>query len=303
MILVFDWINQPGVQSVIKLINNIMNIIRWVVPIGLILMTSWDIFTKVLNPDDKDAQKKIMNRVIAAVIVFFVPVLVRLVMQLVQIGKGNEKIPTSNPSNESKHNNNNNNDTTNIYITNCPNSSQKYQKGDQINLELNKSNNNISWEKYQNDTNLYSTDATLIAESNNKVANITITNSKSEYITVAILNNKKEKLSTCKIYLDKESKPIKQEEQVTGTIEITNCPNKNIYANVGDKITLSADVKNYDKKISWYVYMGKDSVKVNESEDGTKFEIEILNRPNGGFAIITAAVPNNAYSCTINVNK
>ena len=88
MFLVFNWCAQPGVQSAMKVIRTIINIIRWVVPIGLVVMTTVDLFSKVLNPDDKNAQKKIMNRVIAAVIVFFVPTLVSLVLRLVDIGRG-----------------------------------------------------------------------------------------------------------------------------------------------------------------------------------------------------------------------
>ena len=58
-------------------------------PIGLIIMTSLDIAKKVLNPDEKEGQKKIMHRVIAGLIVFFVPLFIRVVLRIVDIGVGN----------------------------------------------------------------------------------------------------------------------------------------------------------------------------------------------------------------------
>ena len=82
----WDWCNQKGVLSTIDIIRNILQIIRFIVPIGLIVMTSVDIFKKVINPDDKDGQKKILNRIIAGVIVFFVPLMIRFVLTIVEKG-------------------------------------------------------------------------------------------------------------------------------------------------------------------------------------------------------------------------
>ena len=90
MYILFNWCSQPGVKTVFNLIKTAFTIIRWVVPIGLIIMTSLDLFNKVLDPDNKDAQKKILNRIIAAVIVFFVPTIVNLVLRLVDVGMGHD---------------------------------------------------------------------------------------------------------------------------------------------------------------------------------------------------------------------
>ncbi len=86
----FVWCNQPGVQSVMKMIKTLVNIIRWVVPIGLVVMTTLDVAKHVINPDEKDGGKKIMTRAIAAVLVFFVPLFIRLVLRLVDIGAGKD---------------------------------------------------------------------------------------------------------------------------------------------------------------------------------------------------------------------
>ena len=89
MEILFDWCSQSQVQSVIGMIKSIINIIRWVVPIGLIVMTGLDIAKKVINPEDKDGGKKIMTRAIAAILVFFIPLFIRLVLRLIDIGAGN----------------------------------------------------------------------------------------------------------------------------------------------------------------------------------------------------------------------
>ena len=96
--ILFDWCAQSGVRSVFGLIRNLLNIMSWVVPIGLIIMTSIDIFKKVINPDDKDGQKKIMTRIIAAVIVFCVPIMVRFVLRLIDIGLNNNSASSTSAS-------------------------------------------------------------------------------------------------------------------------------------------------------------------------------------------------------------
>ena len=87
-ILAFNWCSQDGVQSVMRMVKTLVNVIRWVVPIGLVVMTTLDIAKHIINPDDKEGGKKIMTRAIAAVIVFFVPLFIRLVLRLVDIGAG-----------------------------------------------------------------------------------------------------------------------------------------------------------------------------------------------------------------------
>ena len=89
MNILFDWCGRCGVQKVMYLIKTLVNIIRWVVPVGLVIMTSLDIVKKVLNPDEKEGQKKIMHRVIAGLVVFFVPFFIRFVLGIVDKGAEN----------------------------------------------------------------------------------------------------------------------------------------------------------------------------------------------------------------------
>ena len=75
-------------KGIINMLSDLLTIIRIIVPIGLIVMTGMDIFKKVINPEDKDGQKKILNRLLAAIIVFFVPMILRFILKLVTIGNG-----------------------------------------------------------------------------------------------------------------------------------------------------------------------------------------------------------------------
>lgn len=91
MYILYDWCSQPGVISIFKFVKDALNIVRIAVPIGLIIWTIIELFKNVLNPDDKDSKKKITNRLFAAIIVFLVPTIVNLVMNLVDVGIGSGK--------------------------------------------------------------------------------------------------------------------------------------------------------------------------------------------------------------------
>jgi hypothetical protein len=86
----FDWCRDgSGIIKAMSFIKAILNVIRILVPIGLVGFTVFEVVKKVINPDDKDFMKKIGNRIIAAVVVFFVPLIVSLVLKIIDIGTGN----------------------------------------------------------------------------------------------------------------------------------------------------------------------------------------------------------------------
>lgn len=89
MFILFDICEADGTEQAFAIIKELLKWVRIAVPIGLIVLTTVDIFKKTINPDDKDGQKKILTRIIAAVIVFFIPVMVRFVLKLVSEGGGN----------------------------------------------------------------------------------------------------------------------------------------------------------------------------------------------------------------------
>lgn len=85
-----------GIAAVFSIIKTGLAIMRIIVPIGLIVMTGIDIFKKVINPDDKDGQRKILMRVIAGILVFFAPVMVDFVIRIATIGGANVESPCLN---------------------------------------------------------------------------------------------------------------------------------------------------------------------------------------------------------------
>ena len=82
------WCSEPQVQGVFNIIRETLNVIRFIVPVALIVMTTIDIMKKVINPDDKDGQKKIMYRAISALIVFLLPTLISIVFWLIDVANG-----------------------------------------------------------------------------------------------------------------------------------------------------------------------------------------------------------------------
>ncbi len=77
---------EVAVQRVMGIVKLIMNVICIVVPIVLILLGSFDLFKAVTagkDDDIKNKQKTLIKRVIAGVIVFLVPTIVTILMNLI----------------------------------------------------------------------------------------------------------------------------------------------------------------------------------------------------------------------------
>lgn len=73
-------------QPVIKFLKAILSIIQWGVPILLIVMGSIDLGKAVMASDDKEikgATSKLIKRAIAAIAIFFIPLLVNLLIGMV----------------------------------------------------------------------------------------------------------------------------------------------------------------------------------------------------------------------------
>ncbi len=66
----------------LSILKNFLNIIHIVVPLLLILSVTLTITKLMQDPDDKKAPKKIINSVIAIVIIFFLPVFLDIVINL-----------------------------------------------------------------------------------------------------------------------------------------------------------------------------------------------------------------------------
>ena len=88
VIISWNWCDQEGVRGVFHLIKSLLDIVRYAVPILLIIMTTLDIIKKVINPEEKEGQKKIMNRIVAALVVFLIPLFIQLVFKVIDWGSG-----------------------------------------------------------------------------------------------------------------------------------------------------------------------------------------------------------------------
>ncbi len=78
------------VLTVIYLLKNLIEIISTAIPIILIIMISIDISKIVLNADDRNiltVRKVIARRAIAAILVFFIPTIINIFMNALNMGK------------------------------------------------------------------------------------------------------------------------------------------------------------------------------------------------------------------------
>ena len=74
--------NDAGLKSIFSLINNIISIIQIIAPILLIIMIIVDLTKLIKDPDDKKLPKSIKNKLNAAVILFFIPVIVNAFLSI-----------------------------------------------------------------------------------------------------------------------------------------------------------------------------------------------------------------------------
>ena len=80
-------------RPVITFLKSILSIIQWGIPILLIVMGSIDLGKAVMASDDKEikgATSKLIKRAIAAVAVFFIPMLVNILVGMVGDSGANE---------------------------------------------------------------------------------------------------------------------------------------------------------------------------------------------------------------------
>lgn len=83
-----DVCGDETVKQVMGIVKLIMNIICIIVPIVLIIMGSFDLFKAVTAGKDEDIKKKqqtLIKRIIAGVIVFLVPTIVTVLMNLIGV--------------------------------------------------------------------------------------------------------------------------------------------------------------------------------------------------------------------------
>ena len=74
--------NSPGLAGLLNILKNIMTFVQIIVPILLIVFTTIKLIQFMNNPEDKKMPKKLVNSVLAAIIVFIVPVFINTTMSM-----------------------------------------------------------------------------------------------------------------------------------------------------------------------------------------------------------------------------
>lgn len=71
---------------ILNIVSYLFKILQWIIPVVLILLITIDMAKVVANGDEKqkkDSTSKAVRRLIYAIIIFFVPVMVKLVFRIV----------------------------------------------------------------------------------------------------------------------------------------------------------------------------------------------------------------------------
>ena len=74
--------SDAALGNVLSTIRNVLELIQIIAPILLLIMTAIHLTRLMTDPDDKKKLKKVKNSALAAVIIFFIPVIVNAVMYM-----------------------------------------------------------------------------------------------------------------------------------------------------------------------------------------------------------------------------
>ena len=86
--MILEIICNNSLNFIFYIVKNILNLIMIIVPILLIIFGSISLVKLVKNPEEKNGTKKIFNQFLCAVVIFFVPMFVNVVMGM--LGEGND---------------------------------------------------------------------------------------------------------------------------------------------------------------------------------------------------------------------
>ena len=77
-----EYCSSPFLATFLPAARKTIMIIQIMVPIVLIVAATFKFFSMMKDPEQKNGTKKIINTFVAAVIIYFIPVLVNVVMNL-----------------------------------------------------------------------------------------------------------------------------------------------------------------------------------------------------------------------------
>ena len=144
--------------GLLSIFNNFLNLIHIIVPILLIVMASINLFQLMMNPKEEKDRKKVYNKFIAAVIVFFIPTIVNALLgmlpnnfELYGCLKEAQNISSSANSNESVYIKTN--EDKRKKLINNPSDYEKGTKQETNNNQNNSTNTQNNTNKQNNSTN------------------------------------------------------------------------------------------------------------------------------------------------------
>ena len=299
MIIDFDWLAQDGIQDIINSVYKALDIIRIVVPIGLIVMTTLDVSKKVINPDDKDGQKKIMIRAIAALIVFLLPTIITLVKDVMNLnvdstdpgngGSGSTHIkttPTPTPTVDP------NTRLESLSLFNCPNEAKKIYKNDTINLTTDIPTSYIGDIKWS-----------VVGDGKNSVSLRETSGGKS--VQVSISSIKKD--TTAKIVVEADGRQnvcnLNLAMDRLTSVDITNCPKDQDEYLVGSRYTLKTTIPNdFNREIRWS-FINDEHFKIIGPNYKNELTIEFISEPVASAVYFVVSADGHSASCHINVKS
>jgi NADH:ubiquinone oxidoreductase subunit 6 (subunit J) len=72
----------PALGLALKAIKNLLSVIQIIVPIVLMCAVTFHLIKMMQNPDEKKNFSKVKNSFLAAAIIFFIPVLINMLMNI-----------------------------------------------------------------------------------------------------------------------------------------------------------------------------------------------------------------------------
>lgn len=80
---VMETCSNPALSTVLPVTKAILLLIQIVVPIALLVSFTIGFVKLSINPEEKDSFRKLLNKIIAAIIVFLLPLLMNVIMGVV----------------------------------------------------------------------------------------------------------------------------------------------------------------------------------------------------------------------------
>ena len=77
---VMETCNDPALSTFLPVVKAIMLIIQIAVPTALLIAFTIEFVKLTINPEQKDGFRKILNKLIAAIIVFVLPIIMNVIM-------------------------------------------------------------------------------------------------------------------------------------------------------------------------------------------------------------------------------